>query len=222
MDYVELLKKEYISIIIFMYLCIGTYQILRIKHPIISKYDTKVVNLFYVLLITRSIAFDYLKEYHENEIRHSIGILKFDIVFPIAVLCIVFLIVALVILYDVIKTKGLEAHEFEIFYNNETDFKEVLHSLKARGVKVFDEKIVNKKNQLLKFKVRFYDISYKEAFHYKNEFYKGETSKTFNTKFFIKLSIVFTLDIVFQMYRISSNNYTTIFEYIGDLFSLLF
>ncbi len=218
MGYLYFLKNEYIFIIILMYLCLFTFLMIRNKYPIIGKYNTSISNLFFMFYVTRSITFNNLKEYHENDIRHEIGILKSDITFPIIILCVVFLIVALVILYDVRKTKRMEVHEFNIINNNIDEFKKVLHSLKASGVKVFDDKVVNKRNELIMYKVRFYDVSYKEAFNYSNEFYKNKDKKSPIVKSLITIMSVCFIDIAFQLYRINSSNYTTIFEYIGELF----
>ncbi len=217
MDYLEFLKIEYIVIVISMYIFIVTYYVIVKKRPIFRKYNNNIAGVFYAFIIARDIAFRSLKNYYEDEMYREIGISTFDIKVPIVCVCVAFTVVAIIIINDVIKLKNTTQHSFLIYNDNEEVFKETLHSLKARGVKVFDEKIVNKKKSI-NFKITFYDITYKEAFSYTNEFSNGVEPKSHLVRNVLFFSIFLILDISLQIYRINSDYYISVFEYVKNLF----
>ncbi len=144
-----------------------------------------------------------LKNYYEDEMYHAIGIEMFNILIHLGFLFLIILTIVLLIIHDIKTTQKLNEHEFIVSSDSVDEFKTILHSIKLKGIKVFDDRVVSKKAKELEFKIKFYDVPYKVAFNLKEEFLKQEDAETHIVRTVTMWVFVAILDIGLQLYRIN-------------------
>lgn len=195
-----------------MYMTIVLSMNLSNINAVYSKYSTHLYFVFLFTLTTRSSIFDTLNKYYEDENYVELVLDSFNVILPLEILVSLTGIVMLVIAYDFFEMNKLDEHEFKVEYRSEEEFKKILYSLKDRGIKVFDDRVVRKNKKINVCKIKFYDIKYKQAVLYFNEFY-GDVKYSFK-KVYIILGIIFVLDILVTIYRLYTNNFISILDLI--------